>query len=94
MSDLLALDLVFFVVAKFAASFVAGLAGFASGIVAAAVWLHFLPPARVAALIVAFGRIVQVSPFGSYTKRSSRRGLCLSSDPAQGERLLRNERCA
>jgi uncharacterized protein len=46
-------------VATFAASLVGGLAGFAFGIVAAAVWLHFLPPAQTAALIVAFGLIVQ-----------------------------------
>src|SRR6516165_7828807 len=59
MGDFLAVDLVLFVAATFAASFVAGLAGFAFGIVAAAVWLHFLPPAQTAALIVAFGRIVQ-----------------------------------
>ena len=59
MGDLLAVDLVLFVAATFAASFVAGLAGFAFGIVAAAVWLHFLPPAQTAALIVAFGLIVQ-----------------------------------
>ena len=43
----------------FAAAFVTGLAGFAFGIVAAAVWLHFLAPAQAAALIVAFGLIVQ-----------------------------------
>jgi len=59
MSDLYALDLILFVAATFAASFVAGLAGFAFGIVAAAVWLHFLAPAQTAALIVAFGLIVQ-----------------------------------
>jgi hypothetical protein len=55
MGDLLAIDLVMFVAATFAASFVAGLAGFAFSIVAAADWLHFLPPAQKAALIVAFG---------------------------------------
>jgi uncharacterized membrane protein YfcA len=59
MGDLYALDLILFVAATFAASFVAGLAGFAFGIVAAAVWLHFLAPAQTAALIVAFGLIVQ-----------------------------------
>src|SRR5262249_31111161 len=59
MGDLLAVDLVLFAAATFAASFVAGLAGFAFGIVAAAVLLHFLPPAQTAALIVAFGLIVQ-----------------------------------
>jgi uncharacterized membrane protein YfcA len=59
MGDLLAIDLLPFVAATFVASFVAGLAGFAFGIVAAAVWLRFLPPAQTAALIVAFGLIVQ-----------------------------------
>jgi uncharacterized membrane protein YfcA len=59
MGELHAVDLILFVLATFAAAFVAGLAGFAFGIVAAAVWLHFLPPAQTAALIVAFGLIVQ-----------------------------------
>src|SRR5215475_4926391 len=59
MGDLLAVNLVLFVAATFAASFVAGLAGFAFGIVAAAAWLHFLPPAQTTALIVAYGLIVQ-----------------------------------
>ena len=52
-------DLVLFIGATFAASFVAGFAGFAFGIVAAAVWLHFLNPGQSAALIVAFGLMVQ-----------------------------------
>jgi uncharacterized membrane protein YfcA len=59
MGDLHAVDLILFVTATFAAAFVAGLAGFAFGVVAAAVWLHFLSPAQTAALIVAFGLIVQ-----------------------------------
>ena len=59
MGELQGVDLILFVFATFAASFIAGLAGFAFGIVAAAVWLHFLPPAQTAALIVAFGLIVQ-----------------------------------
>jgi uncharacterized membrane protein YfcA len=54
-----ALDLTLFAFGTFAAAFVTGLAGFAFGIVAAAVWLHFLAPAQAAALIVAFGLIVQ-----------------------------------
>jgi uncharacterized membrane protein YfcA len=53
------LDLVLFSAATFAAAFVTGLAGFAFGIVAASVWLHFLNPTQAAALIVAFGLIVQ-----------------------------------
>jgi uncharacterized protein len=59
MGNLQVFDLILFVAATFAASFVAGLAGFAFGIVAAAVWLHFLPPAQCTTLIVAFGLIVQ-----------------------------------
>jgi uncharacterized membrane protein YfcA len=53
------LDLGLFALGTFAAAFVTGLAGFAFGIIAAAVWLHFLSPMQAAALIVAFGLIVQ-----------------------------------
>jgi len=53
------LDLALFLAGTFAAAFVTGLAGFAFGIVAAAVWLHFLAPAQATVLIVAFGLIVQ-----------------------------------
>ena len=53
------LDLVIFAVASFAAALVAGLAGFAFGLVAAAVWLHILTPLQTTALIVAFGLLVQ-----------------------------------
>src|SRR5205823_7377161 len=59
MDELSAVNLILFVSATFAASFVAGLAGFAFAIVAAAVWLHFLPPAQSTVLIAAFGLIVQ-----------------------------------
>ena len=52
-------DLLIFAVASFAASLVAGLAGFAFGLVAAAVWLHILTPVQTTALIVAFGLLVQ-----------------------------------
>jgi uncharacterized membrane protein YfcA len=51
--------LVPFVVATFLGAFVAGLAGFAFGLVAAAIWLHVLTPLQTAALIVAYGLIVQ-----------------------------------
>ena len=54
-----ALDLALFSAGTFAAAFVTGLAGFAFGIVAAAIWLHFLAPAEVAPLIAAFALIVQ-----------------------------------
>src|SRR5215472_16484471 len=48
-----------FLAATFAAALVAGLAGFAFGLVAAAVWLHVLTPLQTTTLIVAFGLIVQ-----------------------------------
>ena len=57
--DVSAFDLVLFVSSTFLAALVAGLAGFAFGLVAAAVWLHVLTPVQTASLIVAFGIIVQ-----------------------------------
>jgi uncharacterized membrane protein YfcA len=59
MADLQTLDLILFAAGTFAAALVTGVAGFAFGIVAAAVWLYFLPPAPTTALIVAYGLIVQ-----------------------------------
>jgi len=59
MDGLQTADLTLFAAGTFAAAFVTGLAGFAFGVVAAAVWLHFLAPTQVAPLIVAFGLIVQ-----------------------------------
>ena len=53
------LDLALFVIATFGASLVAGLAGFAFGLVAAAVWLHVLTPLQTTTLIVIFGLLVQ-----------------------------------
>jgi len=53
------LDLAIFLLATFVAALVAGLAGFAFGIVAAAAWLHILTPLQTASLIIAFGLIVQ-----------------------------------
>jgi uncharacterized membrane protein YfcA len=52
-------ELAIFLLATFAAALVAGLAGFAFGLVAAAAWLHILTPTETAALIIAFGLIVQ-----------------------------------
>jgi uncharacterized membrane protein YfcA len=48
-----------FLVATFAAALVAGLSGFAFGLIAAAAWLHFLTPIQTATLIIAFGLLVQ-----------------------------------
>jgi hypothetical protein len=59
MDQLQTLDLALFAAGTFAAAFITGIAGFAFGIVAAAVWLHFLSPVQAAALIVGFGLIVQ-----------------------------------
>jgi uncharacterized membrane protein YfcA len=48
-----------FLFATFAGAFVAGLSGFAFGLVAASVWLYILTPLQSATLIVAFGLVVQ-----------------------------------
>ena len=53
------LDLTLFLAATFIAAFVAGVAGFAFGLVAAAVWLYILTPLQTATLIIGFGLLVQ-----------------------------------
>ena len=45
--------------ATFAGALVAGLSGFAFGLVAASIWLYILSPLQTATLIIAFGLIVQ-----------------------------------
>jgi len=57
--DGLTFDLPIFLVATFAGALVAGLSGFAFGLVAASLWLYILSPVQTATLIVAFGLIVQ-----------------------------------
>src|SRR6202048_4791171 len=57
--DVVSLDLVIFLIATFAGALVAGLSGFAFGLVAASIWLYILTPLQTATLIVAFGLIVQ-----------------------------------
>lgn len=52
-------NLIVFLGATFAAALVAGLAGFAFGLVAAAAWLHILTPLETAILIIGYGLIVQ-----------------------------------
>jgi uncharacterized membrane protein YfcA len=52
-------DVIVFLTATFAAALVAGLAGFAFGLVAAAAWLHILTPLETAILIIGCGLIVQ-----------------------------------
>jgi uncharacterized protein len=57
--DGLPLELAIFLLATFAGALVAGLSGFAFGLVAASLWLYILSPVQTATLIVAFGLIVQ-----------------------------------
>ena len=53
------LELPIFLIATFAGALVAGLSGFAFGLVAASIWLYILSPLQTATLIIAFGLIVQ-----------------------------------
>src|SRR5215475_1383630 len=53
------LDLAIFLTATFVSALIAGLSGFAFGLVAASLWLYILSPLQTATLIVAFGLIVQ-----------------------------------
>ena len=48
-----------FLFATFAGAFVAGLSGFAFGLVAASIWLYILTPLQTATLIAAFGLLIQ-----------------------------------
>ncbi len=57
--DIAITDAAIVVGAGFAAAVVAGLAGFAFGLVAAGMWLHVLTPAETVLLIVACGALVQ-----------------------------------
>jgi uncharacterized membrane protein YfcA len=57
--DVFSLDLGIFLIATFAGGLVAGLSGFAFGLVAASIWLYILTPLQTATLIIAFGLIVQ-----------------------------------
>jgi uncharacterized membrane protein YfcA len=52
-------DLTIFLLGTFAAAFVAGLAGFAFGMVAAGIWLFALTPVQTTILIVAYALLVQ-----------------------------------
>jgi uncharacterized membrane protein YfcA len=57
--DGIPLELPIFLLATFAGAVVAGLSGFAFGLIAASIWLYILTPLQSATLIVAFGLIVQ-----------------------------------
>jgi len=53
------LEIPLFLLATFAGALVAGLSGFAFGLVAASIWLYILTPLQTATLIIGFGLIVQ-----------------------------------
>jgi uncharacterized protein len=53
------LDIGIFLLATFAGALIAGVTGFAFGLVVSALWLHILSPIQTATLIIAFGLIVQ-----------------------------------
>jgi uncharacterized membrane protein YfcA len=57
--DGFALEIPIFLVATFFGALVAGLSGFAFGLVAASIWLYILTPLQTATLIIVFGLIVQ-----------------------------------
>src|SRR6202166_3491569 len=57
--DGLPLEIPLFLLATFAGALVAGLSGFAFGLVTASIWLYILTPLQTATLIIAFGLIVQ-----------------------------------
>lgn len=59
MGNIVPFELAIFLVGAFVAAFVTGLAGFAFGVVAAAIWLHALTPIQATALIVAYALLVQ-----------------------------------
>ena len=52
-------DLLIFFGASFVGALVAGVAGFAFGLIASAIWLHAITPAQSAPLIAAFAIIIQ-----------------------------------
>ena len=53
------LDLLIFVVACLLGALAAGVAGFAFGLIASAIWLHVITPTQSAALIAAFAIVIQ-----------------------------------
>ena len=71
-----------FLFATFAGAFVAGLSGFAFGLVAASLWLYILTPVQTATLIVAFGLIGRAIRSGNCAARWTGKNSGHSS-PAQ-----------
>ena len=85
--DAMTFELPLFLFATFAGAFVAGLSGFAFGLVAASLWLYILTPLQSASLIVAFGLLVQgysVWKLRGRSRRHSRDNLVRIARLAQG----------
>jgi uncharacterized membrane protein YfcA len=59
MTSAIFIDLALFFVATLLGAVVAGVAGFAFGLIASAIWLHIIPPAQSAPLIAAFAILIQ-----------------------------------
>ncbi|WP_170937111.1 MULTISPECIES: sulfite exporter TauE/SafE family protein [Rhodomicrobium] len=58
MTDIVLPHILSFMIATFAGAVVAGMSGFAFGLVASAIWLHVITPAQSAPLIAAFAIII------------------------------------
>jgi uncharacterized membrane protein YfcA len=59
MGNLVPFELALFLIAAFTGALVSGIAGFAFGLFASAIWLHVVTPAQSAALIAAFAIVIQ-----------------------------------
>jgi uncharacterized protein len=59
MTSAIPMDLALFFVATLLGAIVAGVAGFAFGLIASAIWLHIIPPSQSAPLIAAFAILIQ-----------------------------------
>jgi uncharacterized membrane protein YfcA len=59
MDTVVPIELAIFLIGAFAAAFVTGIAGFAFGLIAAAIWLYALTPVQTTSLLVAYGLLVQ-----------------------------------
>ena len=59
MGTALPFDMLIFVLAVFVGALVAGIAGFAFGLIASPIWLHVITPAQSAVLIAAYAILIQ-----------------------------------
>jgi len=59
LTDAVPLQLVVFVFATFLGALIAGVAGFAFGLIASAIWLHVITPAQSVALISGYAIVIQ-----------------------------------